>query len=599
MSEPNIQLFYIHEEQSIYLLSEDNAKKLRDWISLCQQQLEQLGFSDIEFIGKGAYGFVFGGTTPDGKEYVFKFSRINLPQKVRDRLEEEAYMLGQISHALVPKLIEFQRIRKQSILVMERIRGQNLDEILLHRGKLPPRLVVKIAGQLVDILQHLRSIQHSGTDTPMVHGDIKPSNIVFDSETEKIGLIDWGSSVYAQLDERHQLVTRSVMDLMGGGFNETNARMGDVYFIGDDQLNGGLSSPRFDEQGLAGTLYALASGQACRFGHLAIPVTSLGLPVEFARTLEAMLDHDHKLSSRAGKYLMKNMWHMRRIVFPPDEPLNLEPCIPVWIHEHPGKMDTVVYSSRKGFLREEDTKNYLAYVDNVELDKYYKNFLQNMGNTEKAFITTVSRLGHYPLVGGLAIKWSRKGIYVDSNMNLYDETLKQSFYNAINNMVQLARSIHRVGIFKAVFFKARDTLHIERDTPQEPFTVVPGMRIAFDVIEVPKPEDKSRVHSYFEDGDDPDENLQLPSAIMTIIRQLNSIHHTGCIIFESLPTHLKIHSYFVLMNPQRKAEFRDLLDQILEFLPEIQGLGISGFMKLPYKDTKFFPLCSVAVETFS
>jgi len=30
---------------------------------------------------------------------------------------------------------------------------------------------------------------------------------------------------------------------------QTMQRLGDVYFIGDDQLDGKLSSPRFDEQG--------------------------------------------------------------------------------------------------------------------------------------------------------------------------------------------------------------------------------------------------------------------------------------------------------------------------------------------------------------
>ncbi|MBF0277627.1 MAG: phosphotransferase [SAR324 cluster bacterium] len=590
MAEPNIQLFYIQEEQSIYLLSHNDAKKLKDWISLCKQQLEQLGFDHIEFIGKGAYGFVFGGITPEGKEYVFKFSRINLPQKIQDRLEEEAYMLGQVDHPLIPKLIDFQRIKKQSILVMERVKGRNLEEILLLEGKLSPRLVLKIAAQLVEILLSIRSVQQNGLKTPVVHGDIKPSNIVFDPETEKIGLIDWGSSVFAQVDEHDQLVTRNVMDLMSDSLRETNARMGDVYYIGENQLNAGLSSPRFDEQGLAGTLYALASGQSSRFGHPAIPVTSLNLPVELARTLDAMLDDNSERSRKGGDYLLKNMRHMKNIILPGDSSIKTVPMLPVWLHEHPGKMDTVVYTSRKSFFREEDSRNYLAEVDNMELDKYYKNFLQNVGKKEKAFLVAVSRLGKYPVVGGLAVRWVKDGIYVDSNINLYDRELRQSFYISINNTINLARTIHRVGLFKAVYFKARDTLHIERESPNEPFVAKPGIQIPFDVVQVPKPEDESRLHSYFEDGDDPDENLELPPGILSIISELNTFHHTGVIIFESFRTHLKIHSYYVLMNPERKTEFRSLLDQIFQFLPDIHGLGVSGFMKLPYKDTRFFPL---------
>ena len=590
MQTPNLKQFYIPEEQSIYLLSHDDAQKLIDWTELCQQQLEQLGFSQIEFIGKGAFGFVFGGTTEQGKRYVFKFSRINLPRKVQDRLEEEAFMQQQVDHPLVPKVIDFQRIRKQAILVMERVKGINLEEYCLEQGKLEPRLILKIAGQLAEILMDLRNNQGNKLGTPIVHGDIKPSNIVFDPETEQIGLIDWGSSVFAQIDEHNQYITKNVMDLMSSDLQQTNARLGDVYFIGEEQINGELSSPRFDEQGVAGTLYALASGQSCRFGHQAIPPTALGLPVEFAKTLEAMLDEDPKRRNQGGDYFLRNMAYMKHIVFK-DFPSSLPPvAIPVWLREYPGKMDTVVYNGRRSFLREESEENLLEAVDNVELDKYYKNFLAGMGKTERAFLASVSRLGKFPVVGGLVIRWDDDAVFIDSNLNLFNEELKDSFYSSVNNMITLARSIHRVGIFKSCLFKARDTLHFYRDSLDQPFMPAEAMSIPFEVNASPRPNDDTRWHSYFEDGDDPDEFLKLPSSVLEVITRLNKIHHTGFIIFESLPNHLKIHSYYVLMNPQREKEFQKCMDQIISLVPEIDGLGISGYMKLPYKDTRVFPL---------
>ena len=133
----NIKHFYIPDEQSIYLLSHKDAKKLKDWFKLCTEQLSLLGYRDIELIGKGVFGFAFAGTVASLKEerlqgsvqsrqQVFKFSRINLPQHVQDRLEEEAYMLSLVDHPFVPKLIEYQRIKKQSVLVMERAKGEDL-----------------------------------------------------------------------------------------------------------------------------------------------------------------------------------------------------------------------------------------------------------------------------------------------------------------------------------------------------------------------------------------------------------------------------------------------------------------------------------------
>ena len=586
----DLKHFYIPDEQSIYLLSHKDAQKLKDWFRLCTEQLERLGYSDIDMIGKGAFGFAFAGVSPDGREMVFKFSRINLPQHVQDRLEEEAFMLSQVEHRHVPKLIEFQRIKKQAILVMERAIGLDLEQYSLQHGPLHPRLIVKIAAQLADVLQTLRHNKQKDDEKPLVHGDIKPSNIVFDPESEQIGLIDWGSSVFAQLDATGQHVANNIMDLMSGDMQQTNARLGDVYFIGDDQLNGGLSTPRFDEQGLASTLYSLASGQSSRFGRYVITPNSLGLPKELSETLTAMMSDDPKERARGGDYFVKNMKYMKNLVFADDKFSDYQAMIPSWTHVEQREIDTVVYSSRKSFLRVEnyDAQNDLRYINDAQFERYYKNYMQGMGETEKAFIAAVGRLGKYPVVGGLAVRWEPEGVYMDSSLNLYDPSLKRSFEMSVNNVVTLARAIHRVGIFKSCMFNARDTLHIERDDTNEPFSPDADMQIPYDVSKVSLMEDESRTHSYFEDGDDPDELLQLPENMMKIIRQLNSIHHTGCIIFEALPNHLKIHSYYTLLDHSMELEFKSLLKEVIDSVPQITGLGISGFMKLPYKDTRFF-----------
>lgn len=592
-TEPSqLQQFYIPEEQSIYLLSEDDARKLKDWVALCTDQLRQLGYRDIEMIGKGAYGFVFAGRLAlEGTrhlEHVFKFTRINLPQHLQDRLEDEAFILEQVEHPRVPRLIAFQRARNQPILVMERAAGLNLEEVSLREGRLKPRLVVRIADQIADILRNLR--RESGpSGRPIVHGDIKPSNLVFDAEHENIALIDWGSSVFAQLDANQQFVTANVMELMSDNLQQTNARLGDVYFIGEEQLHGGLSSPRFDEQGAAGTLYALASGQSCRFGHRAIPATSLGLPMEFARMLDGMLSDDPETRRRAGDYYLNEMPRMARTVMidlPEPAP---SPLVPVWTRQSDREIDTVVYSSRKSFLREENAPSTLSDVNDVQLDRYYKNFMQGMGETEKAFLAAVSRLGRYPVEGGLAVRWEANGVYVDTSLNLHDPSLKDAFVTAVNNMVNLAQAIYRQGIFKSCLFNARDTLHVDRAEPHQPFVPSPEMRLRYEVSAAPEIEDRTRIHSYFEDGPDPEEFLVLPEAIMKSLEALNTIHHTGMIIFEALPRHLKIHSHYRLLDPEKEDEFCRRLDDILAAVDQITGLGVSGFMKMPYKDTRFFP----------
>ena len=599
LTHANIKHFYIPDEQSIYLLSHKDAKKLKDWFKLCTEQLLLLGYQNIELIGKGAFGFAFAGTvsrsnlsqnTAQTQQQVFKFSRINLPQHVQDRLEEEAYMLSLVDHPYVPRLIQYQRIKKQSVLVMERAQGEDLEKISLKYGPLSVHLVIKIAVQLADILLYLRGHQLKGQTKPIVHGDIKPSNIVFDESNEQVGLIDWGSSVFAQIDHQGQFVGNNVMDLMSSDMQQTNARLGDVYFIGEEQLNGGLSSIRFDEQGLASTLYALASGQSSRFGHKVISPNSLGLPQELAKTLTAMMSDSPELRERGGDYFINNMQYMKNLVLSENIHAPHVSLIPSRVSPHNKEIDTVVYSSRKSFLRIEVYKaeQELRYINDAQFERYYKNYMQGMGDTEKAFVAAVSRLGKYPVVGGLAVTWESTGVYIDSSLNLYDTTLQTSFEVSVNNVVHFARAINRNGVFKCCMFNARDTLHVERRDENSAFTPKKTMQIPYELSAVSYTEHDTHMHSYFEDGDDPDELLTLPKQLMAVISQLNSIHHTGCIIFESLPTHLKIHSDYKLLNHNMELEFKSLLKDVIDLIPTIEGLGISGFMKLPFKDTRFF-----------
>jgi non-specific serine/threonine protein kinase len=582
--------FYIPDEQSIYLLSHADAKKLKDWVSLCMAELKSLGYINIELLGKGAFGFAFSGKSPNGEQRVFKFSRITLPQHIRERLEEEAFMLSHVKHEYVPRFIEYQQIKKQSILVMAQAPGEDLEKVSLRLGPLPPRVIVKIAVQVGQLLFHLKHFVDKGLEKPIVHGDIKPSNLVWDAENECIGLIDWGSSVFAQTDASGQFITNNVMDLMSGELQQTNARLGDVYFIGEEQLNGALSTPRFDEQGLASTLYALASGQSCRYGSKVITPSSLGLPKMLADILTYMLDEDATKRRQGGDYFFKHLHVLKNLVFSEDKDTAYTALIPTWVHQTSQDIETVVYSSRKSYLRQQAAleSEELRYIDDAQFDRYYKNYLQGMGDTEKAFVSAISRLGRYPVVGGMAVRWEPEGIYVDSSLNLHDPSLRRAFEQAVNNVITLARAIHKPAVFKCCMFNAKNTVHIERDNEQQDFIPSKALHIPYELSKVSLSKDDSRTHSYFEDGDDPDELLKLPETIIDTIKALNAIHHTGCIIFEALPMHLKIHNYYTLLDHSQEDTFKALLENLVAQIPLIKGLGISGFMKLPYKDTRFF-----------
>lgn len=590
--------FYIPEEQSVYLLSANDAQKLKDWIALCIAELEKLGYRNISLAGKGVYGFTFAGTGAQGEQVAFKFSRIDLPEAVRERLADEAYMLSCVQHRLIPDYIAYALRGRQGILLMSRAAGEDLDHYSLRRGRLPAREVIDIAAQLAEVLLVLRNHRNHGEPAPVVHGDIKPSNIMYDSNTGRISLVDWGSSVFAQLDADGNWAGAQGLALLSGDLQQSNARMGDLYFIGPEQLAGALSSPRFDEQGVAGTLYALASGQACRFGRKAMPATSLGLPKEFALLLDAMLSDDAELSRRAGDYWLAAMPRLKRLVLPELPLFDDEPQLPVWLSRGGREIETVVYSSRKSFLREHSEQEDIQQVADAQLERYYKQYLEGMGETEKAFVAAVSRLGRYPVMGGLAIHWHERGLNIDSSLNLYDESLQPAFVVAVNNVVTLARAISKTGVFKACLFNARNTLHLSRNGPEQPFVPPPEMLIPYRLADRPDTGADRQPHSYFEDGRDPDEQLMLPAEIMAVIARLNQLHHSGCIIFEVTAEHLKLHSYYRLLDARAEAEFAGLLAQIVQHIPLITDVGVGGFMKLPFKNTRHFTHQPVQPDCF-
>nr|WP_239033011.1 serine/threonine protein kinase [Pseudoalteromonas luteoviolacea] len=570
------------------MLSHHDAKKHRQWLNICKKQLSLLGYQDVELIGSGAFGFVFAGIEDSGEEWVFKFSRITLAQSVRDRLEDEAYMLSQINNPMVPKFFAFERVKKQGILMMARAQGEDLEQVSLKLGRLKPHVLVHLALKLRNVLQDLRERKNGMSLQPVVHGDIKPSNIVWDQHSDAFSLVDWGSSVYAQIDVHGEPVASNIMDLMSSDIASTNARMGDVYFIGDEQMSGSRSSPRFDEQGVASTIYALASAQSCRFGAQVIPATSLGLPIEFAKVIDGMLSKDKMTRDNAGDYFMRNMPAMAKVYLPDIESPQIKANIPFWTTTQTDLPDTVVYSSRKQFLRRADHNHQLLDVNDAQLDRYYKEFLFDTGDTEKAFLASISRLAKYPVVGGLSFHWQQESLYVESSLMLHDESLQSAFTDAVNATVMLAQGIEQKGLFKCCLFDARQTIQLERDeTGAYIFEQLPELQYTVSHVAA---SEVTRPHSYFEDGKDPDEQLQLPKQIIQCVFELNKIHHTGCIIFESLSDRLKIHYYYRLLDAEQEGAFAALLKEIIQYTVSIQDYGVAGFMKLPYKNTREFEL---------
>lgn len=160
---------------------------------LAVNQVLQNRYRIIRQLGAGGMGAVYEAEDNQrfGKKVALKEVLLNLTEKnsehFRRAFEREAKILTQIDHEAVPKVIGYILETDFQILVMELIKGEDLDEIL-EREKKPFALkeVVGWTEQLLDALDYLHTLEQ-----PIIHRDIKPQNLKL-TKRGKIKLLDFG-----------------------------------------------------------------------------------------------------------------------------------------------------------------------------------------------------------------------------------------------------------------------------------------------------------------------------------------------------------------------------------------------------------------------
>ncbi|MCL4262877.1 MAG: PQQ-binding-like beta-propeller repeat protein [Anaerolineae bacterium] len=102
--------------------------------------------------------------------------------------EREASMLAMLDHPAIPDVSDYFTEEDRSYLVLDLIRGKDLDQWLEESTDLLDQTTaVEWAIQLCDALEHL----HNQRPQPIVFRDVKPSNIMLD-QYGRIVLIDFG-----------------------------------------------------------------------------------------------------------------------------------------------------------------------------------------------------------------------------------------------------------------------------------------------------------------------------------------------------------------------------------------------------------------------
>jgi eukaryotic-like serine/threonine-protein kinase len=203
--------------------------------------MEKIGQYEIrELLGEGGIGKVYAAfDTILQREVAIKTLRTELLSDTNfvDRFRAEATSLARLNHPNITTLYSLVPDGTNLCMVMERVRGHTLDDILKKRNApLDVRESLAIIAQAADGLAYAHSLG-------VIHRDIKPSNMMI-GENGVLKIMDFGIARV----RGSQRLTRS------------GSIVGTLAYMAPEQLRGDEGEEASDLYSLAIVLYEMLSG---------------------------------------------------------------------------------------------------------------------------------------------------------------------------------------------------------------------------------------------------------------------------------------------------------------------------------------------------
>lgn len=148
------------------------------------------GFSESNSIGKGGSGIVFRGILKDGKLVAVKLLDSTSLQCERE-FQNELQILGGLRSPFIVNLLGYCVEKSKRLVVYEYMPNRSLQESLFSESNMSLNWARRF-DIILDVAKAL-SFLHLECDPPVIHGDIKPSNVLLDSE-HRAKLSDFGLS---------------------------------------------------------------------------------------------------------------------------------------------------------------------------------------------------------------------------------------------------------------------------------------------------------------------------------------------------------------------------------------------------------------------
>jgi serine/threonine-protein kinase len=159
-------------------------------------------------------------------------------ERARLRLVAEGRLVASLDHPSIVKMYDVLTDGETPALVMELIEGESLNLRLARDGAIQQRAAAAIGAQVAEALAEAH---HHG----IVHRDVKPSNILLDTE---------GHAHLADFGIAHSL------ELGAERLTQTGMVVGTPAYIAPEQLAGTEVGPRTDIFGLGSVLFEMLAG---------------------------------------------------------------------------------------------------------------------------------------------------------------------------------------------------------------------------------------------------------------------------------------------------------------------------------------------------
>ncbi|GFP81317.1 probable LRR receptor-like serine/threonine-protein kinase at3g47570 [Phtheirospermum japonicum] len=182
-------------------------------------------FSETNLLGKGGFGSVFKGTLSDGLIVAVKVFNLQLERVVRS-FDTECEILSNVRHRNLVPIIGCCSNKEFKALIFGYMQHGSLEKWLYSENSCLDMIRrLQIAIDVALALEYL----HHGHTFPVVHCDIKPSNVLFD-EDMVAHLADFGISKL--FDDGETMVQTKTLPTIEYGSEGKVSTNGDVYSYG-------------------------------------------------------------------------------------------------------------------------------------------------------------------------------------------------------------------------------------------------------------------------------------------------------------------------------------------------------------------------------